>query len=55
MRVCKYAGDPEDEYCKNCNGCTMKVEGKSISCTECAGYEEGDTDVDTETGVVTDE
>ena len=55
MRVCKYAGDPEDEYCKNCNGCTMEVEGKSISCTECAGYEEGDTDVDTETGVVTDE
>lgn len=55
MRVCKYAGDPEDEYCKNCNGCTMEVEGKSISCAECAGYEEGDTDVDTETGVVTDE
>ena len=55
MRVCKYAGDPEDEYCKNCNGCTMEVEGKSISCAECAGYEESDTDVDTETGVVTDE
>ena len=55
MRVCKYAGDTEDEYCKNCNGCTMEVEGKSISCKECAGYEEGDTDVDTETGVVTDE
>ena len=55
MRVCKYAGDPEDEYCKNCNGCTMEVEGKSISCAECAGYEEGDMDVDTETGVVTDE
>lgn len=55
MRVCKYAEDPEDEYCKNCNGCTMEVEGKSISCTECAGYEEGDTDVDAETGVVTDE
>lgn len=55
MRVCKYAGNPEDEYCKNCNGCTMEVEGKSISCAECAGYEEGDTDVDTETGVVTDE
>lgn len=55
MRVCKYAGDPEDEYCKNCNGCTMEVEGKSISCAECAGYEEGDTDVDTETGVVTNE
>nr|DAR49651.1 MAG TPA: hypothetical protein [Caudoviricetes sp.] len=55
MRVCKYAGDPEDEYCKNCNGVTMEVEGKSISCAECAGYEEGDTDVDTETGVVTDE
>ena len=55
MRVCKYAGDLEDEYCKNCNGCTMEVEGKSISCAECAGYEEGDTDVDTETGVVTNE
>lgn len=55
MRVCKYAGDPEDEYCKSCNGCTMEVEGKSISCAECAGYEESDTDVDTETGVVTDE
>ena len=54
MRVCKYAGDPEDEYCKNCNGCTMEVEGKSISCEDCAGYEEGDIDVDTNTGVVTD-
>lgn len=55
MKVCKYAGDPEDEYCKNCNGCTMEVEGRFISCEDCAGYEEGDTDVNTETGVVTDE
>lgn len=46
MLVCKYAGDKEDEYCANCNGCTMKVEGKEISCEECAGYEAGDIEVD---------
>jgi len=46
MLVCKYAGDKEDEYCANCNGCTMKVEGKEISCEECAGYEAGDIEAD---------
>lgn len=48
MRVCKYAGDPEDEYCKNCNGGMMDVEGKSISCEECAGYEPGEEEVNSE-------
>lgn len=38
-KICKYAGDPTDEYCKNCDGVTMEVDGNSISCTECAGYE----------------
>ena len=46
MLVCMYAGDQEDEYCANCNGCTMKVEGKDISCEECAGYEAGDIKAD---------
>ena len=46
-KICKYAGDPTDEYCKNCNGITMEVDGNSISCTECAGYEAGKEETDT--------
>lgn len=41
MMKCKWAGDPEDEYCKNCDGVTMDVDGNSISCEKCAGYEAG--------------
>lgn len=55
MKICKYAGDVNDEYCKNCDGIKMDVDGKSISCEECAGYEASETDVDIETGVVTEE
>ena len=39
---CKWAGDVNDEYCKSCNGVTMVVDDKEISCTECAGYEAGE-------------
>lgn len=47
-KICKYAGDPTDEYCKNCDGCTMEVvAGNSIPCTECAGYEAGKDEADT--------
>ena len=42
MKKCKWAGDLNDEYCKGCDGITMQVDGNSISCTECAGYEEGE-------------
>ena len=42
MKKCKWTGDMSDEYCKSCNGITMEVDGNSISCTECAGYEEGE-------------
>ena len=42
MKKCKWAGDVNDEYCKGCDGITMEVDGNSISCTECAGYEEGE-------------
>ena len=42
MKKCKWAGDLNDEYCKGCDGITMEVDGNSISCTECAGYEEGE-------------
>ena len=42
MKKCKWAGDVNDEYCKGCDGITMDVDGNSISCTECAGYEEGE-------------
>ena len=42
MKKCKWAGDVNDEYCKCCDGITMQVDGNSISCKECAGYEEGD-------------
>lgn len=40
MKKCKWAGDVNDEYCKGCDGVTMEVDGKSISCEDCAGYEE---------------
>ena len=46
MTKCKWAGDPNDEYCKNCDGVTMEVDGNSISCAECAGYESGTEEVD---------
>ena len=42
MKKCKWAGDANDEYCKGCDGITMQVDGNSISCKECAGYEEGE-------------
>ena len=42
MKKCKWAGDVNDEYCKGCDGNTIEVDGNSISCTECAGYEEGE-------------
>jgi uncharacterized phage infection (PIP) family protein YhgE len=35
---CQYAGDPNDEYCKFCNGVTMLVDGTELSCTECTAY-----------------
>lgn len=46
-KICKYAGDPTDEYCKNCDGITMEVAGNSISCTKCAGYKAGKDEADT--------
>ena len=49
MKKCKWAGDVNDEYCKGCDGITMEVDGNSISCTECAGYEESDEDVESTT------
>ena len=48
MMKCKWAGDPNDEYCKNCDGVTMEVDGNSISCAECAGYEAGMEEVDSD-------
>ena len=42
MKKCKWAGDVNDEYCRGCDGITMEVDGNSIPCTECAGYEEGE-------------
>lgn len=42
MFRCKYAGDKDDEYCRNCDGLNMEVDDKSIPCTECAGYEKGE-------------
>lgn len=46
-KICKYAGDPADEYCKNCDGITMEVDNNKIACTECAGYEAGEEETDT--------
>ena len=42
MKKCKWAGDVNDEYCKGCDGITMEVDGNSITCAECAGYEESE-------------
>lgn len=36
---CKFAGDPEDEYCKACNGLTLEEGGESFPATSCGGYE----------------
>lgn len=48
MKKCKWAGDQGDEYCKSCDGITMDVDGKSIPCDQCAGYEAGTDDVASE-------
>ena len=42
MKKCKWAGDPNDEYCKSCDGLNMLVDDKTITCDNCAGYEEGE-------------
>lgn len=47
MKKCKWSGDMSDEYCKSCNGITMEVDGNSISCEKCAGYEAGEEETDT--------
>ena len=47
MKKCKWTGDMSDEYCKSCNGITMEVDGNSISCEKCAGYEAGEDEADT--------
>ena len=37
---CKYAGDPEDEYCSQCDGLNpVGDDGKAVAATECGGYE----------------
>jgi len=35
---CVYAGDEADEYCSQCNGVTMIVDGEEYSCKECQSY-----------------
>lgn len=49
MKICKWAGDVNDEYCKGCDGINMIVDDKSVPCTECAGYEPGEEEVTEET------
>ena len=44
MKICKYAGDPEDQYCKSCDGIKMEVNEEMVSCKECVGYVAGDVD-----------
>ena len=37
---CKYAGDPEDEYCSQCDGLhPVGDDGKAVEATMCGGYE----------------
>ena len=47
MKICKYAFDKEDEYCQNCDGIKMEIDGNVVSCDQCAGYEEGAEDAPT--------
>ena len=39
---CKFAGDPDDEFCAQCGGVTMEIDGKKYSCSECQAYEAGE-------------
>ena len=57
MFRCAWAGDVNDEYCKDCNGCTFMMDGVEKSCLDCKGYEKGKEEIDnpldkTETPVV---
>ena len=37
---CKYAGDPEDEYCSQCDGLNpVGDDGRAVEATQCGGYE----------------
>ena len=37
---CKYAGDPEDKYCSQCDGFRpVGDDGKAVDATMCGGYE----------------
>lgn len=37
---CKYAGDPEDEYCSQCDGIhPVGDDGKAVDAPMCGGYE----------------
>lgn len=39
---CKFAGDPEDEYCQTCDGISVVIDDKGIEttpATDCGGYE----------------
>ena len=37
---CKFAGDPEDEFCSQCDGLyPVDDNGRSLPATECGGYE----------------
>lgn len=55
MKICKWAGDTADEYCKSCDGICMMVEGLEKSCTECNGYEEGTEEVEVDSNEVEEE
>lgn len=46
MKICKWAGDVNDEYCKGCDGINMIVDDKTVACTNCAGYEEGEEEAE---------
>lgn len=49
MRKCKWAGDPADEYCKSCDGCKMVVDNVETECTNCAGYEACEEEIEINT------
>ena len=44
-----YAGDPEDEFCQECDGLTIKLDdGQEVESIECGGYSPKEDEVVTE-------
>lgn len=55
---CKFAGDADDEYCKDCDGISVMIEdagGETIPATDCGGYEAEKTNSPSDPGSISQE